>query len=76
MGAQTPKRCGVHHVTRDGAAVLHDAITGAGVMKQKIAVRVDDFITQGFVDNEGTAIEYRACRRRANRRGIACAATG
>ena len=57
---QAPERRGAHFVYGIGRAVLHDAVAGTDVMKQKIAVGVNDLASQGVWDGEGPAVDHRA----------------
>src|SRR5262245_8050085 len=43
-GPQAPERGGADPVARGGAAVLHDPVTGADVVQQEVAERMDDLV--------------------------------
>src|SRR4029077_13508728 len=74
-GAHSPKRRRAHLLRGILRTVLDDAVTGAYVMQQKVAVRVNDFVAERIRHGGGSGRDSSARRSRGDRRNVAgCAA--
>src|SRR5882724_9636429 len=69
--ANAPKRRRAHFLSGFLAAGLHDAVTGANVMQQKVAVWMNDLVAQRIGHDESPRGYGRACRRRSDRGDVA-----
>ena len=58
--AQSPQRHSAQFVGGVLRGILDDAVAGFDVVKQEVAVRMDDFIAQGFRDGECSAVDDRS----------------
>ena len=71
---QTPERRGPDLVPRRRPSVLHDSVTGAEVVQQEVAERMDDLVPERIRDLERAAVDESAGGRGGDGRGVAGAA--
>src|SRR6267154_1169198 len=69
--SNTPKRRRAHFLSGFLAAGLHDAVTSANVMQQKVAVWMNDLVAQRIGHDERPRGYGRAWRRRRDRGDVA-----
>ena len=70
-GANAPKRRRAHFLSRFLASGLHDAVTGADVVEEEVAVRMDDLIAKRIGHDERSRGHCGARRRRGDRGNVA-----
>src|SRR5206468_7300820 len=65
-----PQRLGAQLVARRGSAVLDDAVAGADVVQQEVAVRVDDLVAERRGNRQRAPVDAGAHRRGRDRRDV------